>query len=111
MVCLTIIAPDCRCRLSLSLTGPLMRIGYATVSTTEQNPDLQRDALKPAHVGWVEVTDAREKCGLTTLNFAHHTTGGSRRGSRHSSIAAGRQHQMHFRGRATRRPSGTTMHL
>lgn len=37
-------APSSRCR-RLALQSPGMRIGYGRVSTRDQNPDAQRDAL------------------------------------------------------------------
>jgi len=53
-----------------------MRIGHAWVSTTEQNLDLQPDALKPACDASVDPTDARDAPGLrytynTELNRCH----------------------------------------
>jgi len=41
-----------------------MIIGYARVSTTEQNLGLRHDELKPARDASVDVTDARNRRGL-----------------------------------------------
>ena len=42
-----------------------MIIGYARVSTTEQNIRLDQDDLKPAIDASVDSTDARKKASLT----------------------------------------------
>ena len=39
---------ECTWRASCLTKGPAIKIGYARVSTLEQNPDLQRDALERA---------------------------------------------------------------
>jgi len=42
-----------------------MIIGYARVSTTEQNLGLRHDELKPARDASVDVTDARRSAALS----------------------------------------------